>query len=242
MKRKDRPSKAFSDSYKLFLEEKISLSVLKKRMETPNDVIFYHKFCDPKSDISADIHMIILKRLEKVINTLLSEMEKCDKVNRKQMLRIVLITFLGIYSCYAKEASKQKSKEIILHFSQDVTPSRNELLNEEILEMMNLFISSRDLVKDKEKLFKRVIFKFICIYAALVVSDRTGQINCNELGKVLTKNWHKSTPEAVTLNILKRREKNSKLSFNECKWVEMYSCWTLNEKETELWTYGSIFF
>lgn len=224
-KKKMRPSKAFGENYRLFLENRIPISVLRNSMETLNDVTFYHNFCNPKSDISADIHMIILKRLEKVINTLLSEMEKCDKKGRKQMLRTALITFLGMYSCFAKETAKEKSNEIILYFSQEsVATSRNEILNEEILEMLDLFISSRDLVKDKEKLFKRVLFKFICIYASLVISDRTGQIKCQELGKSLSKNWHKSTAEAVTISILKRREKNSKLPPNECELLGRYSC------------------
>lgn len=226
-KKKMRPSKAFSESYRLFLENRIPLSVLRNSMETLEDAVFYRNFCNQKSDISADIHMITMKRLEKATNTLLSEMEKCDKESRKQMLRTVLITFLGMYSCFAKETTKEKSNEIILYFSQEtVATSRNETLNEEILEMLSLFISSRDLVKDKEKLFKRVLFKFICIYAGLGTSDRTGQIKCKEMGEKLSKNWHKSTPEAVTLTILKRREKNSKLPVSELALLEKYSFWT----------------
>lgn len=222
--KKKKLSKTFSKSYKLFLEGKISLSVLRNSMETITDATFYRNFCNQKSDISADMHMIILKRLEKVINTLLSEMEKCDKESRKQMLRTALITFLGMYSCFANETAKEKSKEIILYFSQETASiSRNETLNEEILEMLSLFISSRDLVRDKEKLFQRVLFKFICIYAALAVSDQTGQIKCKEMGKLLSKNWHRSTPEAVTLTILKRREKNSKLPLDECELLGEYS-------------------
>lgn len=221
-----RPSKAFSESYRLFLENRIPISVLRNSMETLNDVTFYRNFCDPKSDISADIHMIILKRLDKVINTLISEMEKCDKDHRKQMLRTVLITFLGMYSCFSKGSAKEKSNEIILYFSQKtISISRNETLNEEILEMLDLFISSRELIKDKEKLFKRVLFKFVCIYATLALSDREGVIKCKELGKNLSKNWHKSTAEAVTLNILKRREKNSKLPPVEGELLNKISCW-----------------
>lgn len=232
MKRKNRLSKAFSRSYRLFMENRIPISVLRNSMETLNDAAFYRNFCDPKSDISADIHMIILKRLEKVINTLLSEMEKCNKVDRKQMLRTVLITFLGMYSCFTNENTKEKTNQIILYFSHEtVATSRNETLNEEILEMLNLFISSRDLVKDKEKLFKRVLFKFVCLYVALAVSDKEGRIKLDEIGKILSKNWHKSTPEAVTLNILKRREKNSKLPLDECELLGEYSFWPLNEKK-----------
>lgn len=217
-------SRTFRKNYKLFLKGKVKLGGLKRNFEVPNDIVFFKKYCDRECDLNQSLRQLEMNKLNALIDDLLVVTKGYDKKTKKSVYRKVLATFLGIYTCFVEGDCKEKSKEIMFHFSTPIEnfPS-NETLHERTLELLHLLISSRDLVEDKEAFTRPIIFKLVCLYSASAVSDKEGRIKCNELGKTLTTNWHKSTPESVTLNILKRREKNSKLPPKESELLEEIS-------------------
>ena len=151
-------------------------------------------------------------------------MENLDKEAKRSLFKKILVVFLGNYSCFATGKIKEKTADIMLYFSTTIGEvPENEVLYQRALDMMNLFLSSRDLVEDKEAFIRPIILKLICLYIALVVSDRIGAMMCQSLGKELSQNWSKSTPESVTLSYLVKKEKNSGLLINECDLLEKYS-------------------
>ena len=216
-------SRTFRKNYKLFLKGKVKLGGLKRNFEVPNDIVFFKKYCDRECDLNQSLRQLEMNKLNALIDDLLVVTKGYDKKTKKSVYRKVLATFLGIYTCFVEGDCKEKSKEIMFHFSTPIEnfPS-NETLHDRTLELLHLLISSRDLVEDKEAFTRPIIFKLICLYTALAVSDREGVVKCNALGKELSPKWSKSTPESVTLSILKKKV-DSKLPINECELLERYS-------------------
>ena len=183
----------------------------------------------------------IAQKLKVFIDEFLSELEKeQDLKTRKLMFHKVLIVFLGIYSCFAEGEVHENSKNLMLHFLPSVKDiQRNEKLDSVIQDLVSHMYFAMNTAEDKESLIRMIIFKLICIYSALAVSDKDGEIKCHALGEKLSNNWIKTTPTAVALSVLKNRKKNSNLPFNECELLEELSFW--NQKNGVVVFYGSIF-
>ena len=215
----------FWNGYKLLLKEKTSLAELKRKIETTNDILFFKKECDNECDVFTELRQLETKKLNSLIDILLTTMFVVNEVSKMLILKKILTIFLGNYSCFAKGCAKEKSKEIMLYFVSSIGESipMDENLEYACLEMLDLFLSSRNIVKNKEAFIRPVVFKLVCLYASLAVSDREGAERCKNLGKELSFKWNKSTPELVTLSILKRRERNSKLPICERELLEKYS-------------------
>ena len=229
-------SHTFWKSYKLFLKGEITMEKLKKNFEIPNDIVFFKEECDRGCNILTELEKLEKKKLNNLICALLIAVEGLEKEQRKALFKKVLMIFLGNYSCFATGKVKKKTKDIMLHLSTTIGDVPiNDLLNKRGLEMMYLFVSSRNLVEDKEAFIRPIIHKLICLYIALVVSDQTGAIMCQALGKKLFFRWNKSTPEQVTLSILMKLEKNSKLSPIESQLLDKYSCWIKKRNHSFLW-------
>ena len=219
-----RLSRSFLGGYKQYLEREINLKELKKRVKTPDDVIFFQEECDIQCNVEKELQTMLQGQLDSLTEIILSEMENEMGILRRAIIQKVLIVFLGIYICYAKGEKKTKAEELLFYFTSSLgdVPS-SEKLNQRILEMMNILVSSRYLVEDEEPLVRPIILKLISLYAGLGISDKNGIIKCGELGKQLYFKWEKTTPESVTLSCLKMRVKNSKLPINECELLEKYS-------------------
>ena len=173
-----------------------------------------------------DSKVIVTKSLATFTNEFLSELEtekKCRK--RKAMARKVLLVFLGNYdSCIVDEKTKSICKEIMYHFTSSINDiERNERLDPAIQELVGSMSSAMKGIEDKETDIRPIIFKLICLYAGLTISDFEGAIKCHDLGKKLSSNWKKYTPINVTLSCLRKREKNSKLPISELALLEKYS-------------------
>ena len=171
-----------------------------------------------------EMEVYIVQKLDMFTDELLSEMEGFPRRVRKAIAHKVLLTFLGNYSSLASQEAHDKSKELMLHFIPSINDIRqNDSLDSTIQELVSHMSYAMGAVDDKESIIRPIIFKLICLYAALAESDREGIVKCNALGKELSQNWSKSTPESVTLSCLKKKEKNSKLPINECDLLEKYS-------------------
>jgi len=169
----------------------------------------------------------ISQKLNVFIDEFLSELGKeQDLKSRKSMFHKVLLVFLGIYSCFAESELYAESKNLMLHFLSSVGDiQRNENLDSAIQDLVAQMYFAMNTSEDKESLIRMIVFKLMCLYATLAVSDKEGRIICNQLGKELSEKWDKSTPEIVTLSVLKKREKDSKLPINECELLEQFSFW-----------------
>lgn len=217
-------SPAFWNSYKLFLKGEMSFSGLQNRFEKVEDVLFFKEEYGERCDVLEGLKKLELKRLNSLVAALLLAIKDVDDKTKKKIFRKILMVFLGNYSCFAKANAKEKIKDIMLYFIPSmVEVPTNEELNQSGLEMLHFFLSSRDFVKDKETFIQPVVFKLICLYIALAVSDKEGQIKCHNLGKQIDRKWSKSTPESVTLSYLKEKEKNSKLPISEFELLNEYS-------------------
>ena len=183
----------------------------------------------------------IAQKLKVFIDEFLSELEKeQDLKTRKLMFHKVLIVFLGIYSCFAEGEVHENSKNLMLHFLPSVKDiQRNEKLDSVIQDLVSHMYFAMNTAEDKESLIRMIIFKLICIYSALAVSDKDGEIKCYALGEKLSNNWIKTIPIAVALSALKGRKKNSNLPFNEYELLKELTFW--NQKKRSCSFYDSIF-
>ena len=219
-------SRPFWNSYKLFLKGEISCAELQKSFVILDDIVFFKEEGDKNCEVLQSLKQLELKKLNVLVDSLLAAMKDADNETRKAICRKALTVFISNYACFAKGKAKDRSKDILIYFAESAGENKeDEILNQKILEMLYLLISSRDIVKDKAAFIQPDVFKLICIYAALAVSDKEGVIKCNQLGKELSTKWNKSTPEMVTLSILKKRERYSKLPICEVELLEKYSFW-----------------
>lgn len=167
----------------------------------------------------------VVQKLNIFTDEFLSELMKArNRKTRKAMAHKVLLTFLGTYSSLASQEAHDKSKELMLHFIPSINDIlQNDCLDSAIQELVAHMSHAMNAVDDKESIIRPIIFKLICLYAALAESDLTGAIKCHDLGKTLSPNWGKHTPNMVTLSILKKKEKKSKLPVYELGLLEKYS-------------------
>jgi hypothetical protein len=167
----------------------------------------------------------IVQKLNIFTDEFLSElMNARGRKARKAIAHKVLLTFLGTYSSLASQEAHDKCKELMLHFIPSINDIRqNDSLDSAIQELVAHMSYAMGAVDDKEAIIRPIIFKLICLYAALAESDLTGAIKCQDLGKILSPNLGKHTPNMVTLSILKKREKKSKLPIYELGLLEKYS-------------------
>ena len=217
-------SPIFWNSYKLFLKGEMSSFELKKRVATAEDIFFFQEECVKSCDILRELQQLELKKVSAIINALFLAIENVDNESKKLICRKALTIFLNNYSCFAEKKSKKRSDEILLYFHlspQDVPET--ETLDEKISEMLGLLLSSGGKIKNREAFMRPAVFKLVCVYAALAVSDKEGKIKCQNLGKEISTKWSKSTPESVTLRYLEKKEKNSKLPVSELALLEKYS-------------------
>ena len=168
---------------------------------------------------------IVSKNLDIFVEKFLSELEtekKCKK--RKTIARKVLMVFLGNYSSLVEGETKTDCKEIMYHFSNSISNTeKNENLDSAIQQLVENMITAMKMVEDKEIVVRPIIFKLLCLYAGLTVSDFEGAAKCHDLGKKISSNWKKYTPINVTLSSLTKRERNSKLPISELALLEKYS-------------------
>ena len=218
-------SRDFWDNYKLFLKEELSLTELKRFLVTVDDVIFYHEECDTKCDVVAILKVVMKKSLDTFINEFLLKLAVISNLKRRKgIARKILIIFLGNYLCVAKGKAKAKCKEIMIHFSSSFDDTdENDDLDRLMRNVIGLMVSSYYSKKDMESIGNLVLFKFICLYACLAVSDRDGAIKCRSLGKELSENWNKSTPEVVTLACLRKISDGLKQQISEIDLLEKFS-------------------
>ena len=172
----------------------------------------------------------LIQKLNEFTNEFLSELEKSpNRRARKAVAHKVLLVFLGNYSCFAEGEAHAKCKELMNHFCSSINDiQRNERLDLAIQELVSHMSYAMNTVEDKESIIWTIIRRLICLYVVFAESDQTGTIICHNLGKEYSKKWRKSTPMKVTLSILEKRDKDSKLSFSECEALEKYSFWVLN--------------
>lgn len=177
-----------------------------------------------KKEREPNSKVYIVQKLNMFTDEFLSELGHAPRRVRKAIAHKVLLTFLGNYSCFASQDAHAKCKELMLHFIPSINDIRqNDNLESAIQELVAHMSYAMNVVDDKESIIRPIIFKLICLYAALAESDLTGAIKCHDLGKTLSPNWEKRTPSMVTLSILKKREKKSKLPIYELGLLERYS-------------------
>ena len=178
----------------------------------------------------------IVQKLNIFTDEFLSGMEGTPRKVRKAMAHKVLLTFLGTYSSLASQEAHDRNKELMLHFIPSINDIRqNDCLDSAIQELVAHMSYAMNTVDDKESIIRPIVFKLICLYSALAVSDREGVVKCNALGREISPKWSKSTPESVTLSVLKKNEVDSKLPINECELLEKYSFWNKKRSHSLLW-------
>ena len=177
-----------------------------------------------------DPNKFLVQKLNEFTEKFLSELANApNRQARKAFAHKVLLTFLGNYSCFAKDEAKTKARELMFYLVTSINDiQKNETLEETIQELVDHMSCVMNAVEDKESVIRTIVFRLICLYSALAESDVIGAIKCHDLGKELSPNWGKTTPMKVTLSILEKREKDSKLPFNECESLEKYSFWIQN--------------
>lgn len=169
--------------------------------------------------------VFLVQKLNEFTNEFLSELEKTPRESvRKLIARRVLLVFLGNYLCFAKGDVHTKCKELMIYFSSSINDvQENEHLDLAIQDLVNHMFCVMNALEDKESVIRTIVLELICLYSGLAISDMGGIMRCSDLGEQLFPDWEKTKPMRITLLILKEREKNSNLPFEECKSLEKYS-------------------
>ena len=230
-------SRDFWDNYKLFLKQEINLAELKTHLVTADDVKFYHDECDSKCDVATILKSVAKRNLDILIDGFFSVLEATsDTREKKAVARKILMIFISNYSSLTREKTvKSKASNLMMHFASPFEAVNENLYLDLLINNLILTVFSLKDKQDIEGMVNLVLFKFISFYSCLGVSDKEGRIRCNDLGKELSSNWNVSTPESVTLSILKKRERNSKDSLSELKILEKYSFWIKKRSRSFLW-------
>jgi len=168
--------------------------------------------------------------MRKFIQDVLSQLESTsDKAERKYLMRNTIRSIIVAYSCLVDDKGLiTDCYKVWAHFSMsDGHTEEEEKIGETISSIVESYrmeiISSIKSIELRESVVRPILFKLMCLYAGLAVSDRKGIEKCKNLARKLSVNWQKTTPESVTLSYLKKREKNSKLPIDELDLLEKYS-------------------
>ena len=149
-----------------------------------------------------------------------------DVVKRRFLMRNFISKIMVSYSYLVDDDTLiVDCIDIISHFSSPLVVAFWAWLQDSRMEIR----SSIQSIELRESVMRPILFKLLCFYAGLAVSDRAGTEKCKNLAEKLSVNWQKTTPESVTLSYLENREKNSKLPINECDLLEKYSFWNKME-------------
>lgn len=150
-----------------------------------------------------------------------------DKMDRKSFLKRLVRIIIFQYSCLVDEDLIADYDCVYEHVALPNGWKEGDKINISPLwgceELRNRAKPSIRQIKLRESALGLIVFKLLCFYAGLAVSDRRGAEKCKNLAKKLSVNWQKTTPESVTLSYLKKNEKNSKLPINELELLEKYS-------------------
>lgn len=196
----------FRKKYRKFLKGEISLLELRSSIEITGDIIFFQKECNTQSILN--ISALVPNIVNKFIDNLLSEMEKSlDSYGKKSAILKVLLVFLGNYSCFANDSIREGCKNITLHFvtgNKDIR--ENDRINDLIHEMIS-FITS-NMVENEESVLRIIVFRLLCLYAILAISDKEGANQCAQLAEKLSCDWRKGRAEEVTLLSVGRVKKS----------------------------------
>ena len=169
--------------------------------------------------------------MRRFIQDVLSQLESTsDKAERKYLLRNIICHIIVVYSFLIDyEDWISDCDDIMTHFSlpSDEYAERDKKIWQIFFSIIKSYRmevkSSIKSIELRESVVRPIVFKLMCLYAGLAVSDRKGVEKCKNLAKKLSVNWQKTTPESVTLSYLKKREKNSKLPINELNLIEKFS-------------------
>ena len=219
-------SNLFWNSYKLFLNDKLSLNELEKALTFPGDVVFYQRKCDSGYNVQKAIKRIIARESDEFISKLFSELEiisnRDEKKTTMQKILLVLLRSDEYFDTVGGELQKL-CDDVSIYFSSSLEKSPgNEQLDEALHIFIYLIASAINFVKEEEVL-EPVLCKLVLIYACLAVSDRKGAEKCKQLGKkIFTNIWFKSIPEVVTLSYLKKLD-HELLPISEFELLERYS-------------------
>lgn len=209
-------SPSFRRNYKKFLKGEISILELRKNIEVPKDLIFFWEECNHHRKIRID--GVISNVVDVFIDNVLSEVEKAqDDKEKKSAILDVLLVFLGHYSCFATKSIKMKCRDLMFHFKPYIGNIRK---NMNLNELTSLIASN--LVEDKVSAMQRIVFKLVCLYACLAISDMDGAAKSTNLAEELSSNWRNGSTGAVTMICLQRRNHKVK---NEFDLLEKYSFW-----------------
>lgn len=218
-------SQPFWNSYKLFLKGEIPLTKLRKNFNITNDILFFKEECDETCDVFKCLEELRRKKLNAFIYVLLTVMKKLGREKRGYLLKKYLCMLLSQYACFTTGETKKICNNIIFFLNQKIKEvPRNHALEQRHLELLHLFITARDLVEDREAFMRPIARKIVCIYAALASSDSKGTTRCRKLGKKISKDWGKLTPENETLAVLQKIEiHRSRLPIGDGDLLDMYS-------------------
>lgn len=171
-----------------------------------------------------------LDRMKTFICDMFSLLESTsDKAERKYLMRNTMRNIIIDYSCLIDDEDLMTDcDEVLSHLPMIESYTRKDQqmwrIGFSIVESYRMEIkSSIKSIELRESVMRPIVFKLMCFYAGLAVSDRKGVEKCKNLAKKLSVNWQKTTPESVTLSYLKKREKKSKLPINELNLIEKFS-------------------
>jgi hypothetical protein len=227
MKEKDdlELSNFFWNSYRLFLDEKLSLNELRMALTSADDVIFFKEKCDSECDVQKTIKAMMARELDVFTDELLTELKniptRAEKKTTMQKVLVVLLGFGGYLSKVGGEVKRACDEVMDYFFSPHLEPW-NERFG---IELHNYIISmacASNYVSEEE-VVEPILCKMGLIYSCLATSDREGASKCKKMAKALFTNiWFKSMPELVTLNCLRKMEHGT-LPVSEFKLLERYS-------------------
>ena len=161
-------------------------------------------------DVIKELVELRLTKFLHFISVLFLEIDKAKTRTRKSIFRKVLTSFLEIYSSVAVLTEKRKSQDIMHYFkiSEEMKVELDCDLIESLDGILKFFEESKDQVRSLESFMKPIVYRLICMYIVLAISDKQGANMCKNLGKELTEKWGANTAKQVTASYLAKGEKN----------------------------------
>ncbi len=215
----------FWNSYKLFLNNKLSLNDLGVTLTTADDVIFFKKKCDSECDVQKTIKGMMARALDTFTDKLLTELESIPtRTEKKATMQKVLVALLGFDAYPSKVGGEIETlcNDVMNYFFSPHPEPWNERFDVELHELIRSMASASNHVLEEE-IVEPILCKLALIYSCLATSDTEGAMKCKRLAKSLFTNiWFKSMPELVTLNCLRKMEHGS-LPVSELELLERYS-------------------
>ena len=161
-------------------------------------------------DIINELVELRLIKFLHLVYILFLEIDKADTKTRRSIFRKVLTRLLEKYSSVAVLREQRKSQDIMHHLK----PSKKEQveLSSDLIEsldgMLELFEESQGQVRSPRDFMKFVVYRLICMYIVLAVSDSQGAKMCKNLGKEMADRWGENTAKQVAIPYIAKGEKN----------------------------------